>query len=251
MDLARLLTCLLIWTAAWLSAPPAVHAQEDQAPSRPDHVSAELWAELQRVDERVEAVQSLRGRFERHRHTPLLRRPMVSEGVVYVQGERVRWETEAPSPSTTLVRDGEVWIYQPEARRVEVYALEDRAELLGGPTPRLTALPETFDLARAEPDELFDDLDEDVDDGADAAAGALALRLTPRDEALAEEVTSMAMLLDRASGQLRRLRIDTGEGQWTEYRFLEVETDVELPEGTFELHLPRNVEWVRPMEGGD
>lgn len=232
---------LLLLTLLLLTVPASVWAVDSP---RPAEIPADLWAELLALDERIAAVQSLRARFERHRHTPLLRRPLVSEGVVYVKGDRVRWETELPSLSTTLVRDGEVQIYQPEAKRLEVYALADRAEVLGGPMPRLTVMAETFHVASAAPETLFEGLAEGD------AADALALRLTPRDEAMADEVETMSMLLDRETGQLLRLRIASGESQWTEYRFIDAETDVALPASTFELDLPSDVEVVRPMEDG-
>ncbi|MFA9477683.1 outer membrane lipoprotein carrier protein LolA [Phycisphaerales bacterium AB-hyl4] len=243
MCLPRLLMLLVLLSSS-LSLATSM-ALGDDVPDRPGEVSAELWDELVALDALAGEVTSLRGRFERHRSTPLLRRPLVSEGVVYVSGDRVRWETQAPSPSTTLVRDGEVQIYQPEERRVEVYALEERAEQFGGGLMlRLTTLVETFCLAEVEPGEVFEDL------AGDDVAGLLGLRLTPRDEAITEEFESMAMLLDRETGQLLRLRLVTDASQWTEYRFVEVEPNVELGEDTFTLELPTDVEVVRPMEGG-
>ncbi|MEX0746278.1 MAG: outer membrane lipoprotein carrier protein LolA [Phycisphaeraceae bacterium] len=213
----------------------------EQAP-RPKNISAELWEALQEMDRRSSEIKTLRARFVRHRHTPLLREPLVSEGMVLIKGDRVRWETEAPSPSTTLIGDDQVRIYQPEDRRLEVYEIEDRASRFGaGPLPRLTDMLDDFSIKQMSRAELFRASDED-DDGA---GDGLALRLTPKREAVADNVQAIDMLIEPKSGRLLRLRMRSDESQWTAYRFVEHEVNVDLPDDAFTLDLPPDVEVVR------
>lgn len=212
-------------------------------PQRPDDIAPELWQQLQQMDQQLEDLRDMEARFTRYKHTPLLKRPLTSTGRVRVKGSMMRWDTDAPSESTTLMRDGEVRLYQPQAKRLEIYPLQQRFAMFGSsPQPRLTELVQRFDAERRPASELFDAIEEDGEQ-------YLALHLTPRDEQLREHVEAMDVLIDRDAGRIQRLRLDHGGAESVEYRFTDLRVNVGLEDDVFEMDLPEDVQVVRPLEG--
>ncbi|MCX5658528.1 MAG: hypothetical protein NTW19_02255 [Planctomycetota bacterium] len=129
------------------SPSPAATSPTATQPSAnpPPGVSVELWRTLRQIDEKVSRIHDLTADFTQVKRTPLLKRPMVSEGRVRVAGGVVRWDTAKPSPTVLWMRESKVRIYYPENKLVEEYDLGQRlAELAGSPVPRLGLLVEHF-----------------------------------------------------------------------------------------------------------
>ncbi|MFW6059254.1 MAG: LolA family protein [Phycisphaeraceae bacterium] len=229
-----LLLCLFVLTTP-------LHAQQ-----RPDDLAPELWEKLRAIDEQLADVETLQAEFIKLKHTPLLKRPLTSEGTVRVKGRMMRWDTHGDHPSTTLMRDGELRLYQPDEKRLEIYPLEQRFAMFGAsPQPRLTELVQRFDTEQRAPSELFESLD--AEDAPDQRY--LALRLVPKDDELREHVEALLVLIDRDAGRIDRLRLGQGAGESVEYRFTDVQLNVDLPDDVFELDLPADVHISRPLEG--
>lgn len=255
LALSLLLAALL---GVWLISPSAVVAQADdrkpgdEPPPAPEGVDPALWDTLVEIDAAMAKVEDMTARFDKLKHTPLLRKPLTSTGRVRIKGDAARWDTDKPHAGTTLMRDGEVRVYQPDEKRLEVYPLDKRFDLFGAsPMPRMTAMAERFEIERVEPGEVFDELAGDGAGDGDAEDDRwLALRLTPKDEQIAEHVRAMTFLLDGKARRMARLRIDPpSEGSWTEYRFKDVKLNRGVDDAVFELNLPDDVEVVRPLEG--
>jgi len=216
-------------------------------PQRPDTIPPKLWQQMQKLDAQIDDINDMRADFVKHKQTPLLKRPLTSKGAVRVKGRMMRWDTEGDRKSTTLLRDGELRLYQPQDKRLEVYPLQERFAMFGAsPMPRLTELVQKFDTTKQPAEELFDALGDDGN-----SERYLALRLVPKDEKMREHVRSMALLVDRDAGRIQRLRLDQGAGESIEYRFTDMRTNVGLDDDVFELNLPDDVETVRPLEGED
>jgi outer membrane lipoprotein-sorting protein len=229
------ISCLAL---AALSLP---HGAVAQSSDRPADIAPDLWQRLKKLDQRLEEVHTLTARFTRLKHTPMLKEPLTSRGRVFVEGQNVRWETVEPRQTVTWLGPDRVRIYQPEEKHVEIYPLRERFGQFGAsPMPRMTELTERFQIERIDPS-AFDDVEK-------AGERYLALRLRPRQNATGQDLDRLLLLLDREAGHISRMQLHVSDNEWTAYRFGDVQLDVDIPDGTFELDLPADVEISRPMQ---
>ena len=227
---------------AFAPPPPAVVPAKPAIESNAEPPADERAAferRLEAVDEAMSKVTDLRAKFEQRKHTPLLKKPLVSKGTVVTKGERVRWDTAEPRESTLLVGDGKVRLFYPADKLVEEYpAGEGFKDLAGGPLPRLAVLKQRFEITPMTPKELG---------VADAPSRLLALRLTPRTEELRNHVASVQVLIDEATPAAIKVVIVDPEGETTEILFSDVKPNVGVSDADVALKLPDGVRISRPL----
>jgi outer membrane lipoprotein-sorting protein len=203
-------------------------------------LSPELRALIEKVDATWSDAKDLRGSFTQSKHTPLLKKPLISQGQLLMAGGLIRWDTLKPSRTQTLIEADRVSIYDAELKRVEIYKFDPEKTgmpLMGkggaGPMPRFADMVRQFDVTELKPVE------------GDATA-LVRLQFTPRDEGTREQMESMTFALDRENGHMRQMRIDHGDGEYTVYSFDKIELNQGLTAEDVKLKLPRGVEVVRP-----
>ncbi len=190
----------------------------------------DLSPTLRAADERLAAVHSLRASFEQEKRIALLKRPLTSRGTVSMQNGKVLWQTESPRPSSMLVDDGEIRMYDPEAGRVEVYRVEERfSDMAASPVPRLDVLAKSFEIEEVE------------------EPGALVLRLAPRTDLLRDQLAEATLSLDAELGYVKEIEIVDQDGDRTTIRFTHVEVNPELDPGALTLDVPPDTEVVMPQ----
>lgn len=198
-----------------------------------------LSPELAELDARIAAIRDLRAGFEQRKHTPLLKKPLLSRGTVSARQDRVRWDTQSPRRSSLVAAGDEIRIYYPDERVVEIYpAAGDLRQLAGSPLPRLRALTEHFDIRSIEPS--------DVGEGA-LPERPLALELRPRTPELKDAVASVRVLLDAAVPCVTRLVMTDPDGERTEIEFRSVRANTGVADSEFELELPERTREVYPI----
>lgn len=208
--------------------PPAV------TPAQPRPIPAEL-AEL---DTRIAEIADLQADFEQRKHTPLLKQPLTSRGTVLVRADRVRWDTLSPRRSSMVTRTGEIRIYYPDERVVEVYPLHgDLRELVGSPLPRLPSLGGRFDIRIIDPASV----------GGAAGPGHVAAELLPRTADLKEVVASVRVLLDPSVPCVVRAVMTDPDGERTEIEFKNVRVNKNVQESALELRVPDGTREVHPL----
>ncbi len=197
---------------------------------------------LEAMDARVAAVRSLRASFTQKKHTPLLKNPMVSSGIIRIKDDVTRWDTVEPSPSVMTIDASGLSIYFPEQRVVEVYELtDDVREFSGSPLPRLASMRASFDLAPLDASEL----------GGDRAAQSLvALELLPRTEALKDHIASVRVLIDESIPAVLRIEIEDVDGERTEIWFRDIKVNVAVDDREMKLDVPPGVRRVHPLSPG-
>ena len=211
---------------------------------------ADLEARLAATDAKAQAIGDLTATFVQEKRSPMLRDPLVTRGTVRALPSAMRWDTDAGGGMgrTVMAVDAdELRVWFVEEGVVEAYPVRGNvAALTASPLPRLSALREAFDVA--------------PDDGAglgglgDGGGEPLALRLTPIDPDLAENVERVRVLLDAGRGVVRTFEVTDADGEVTVVRFGDVETDVGLAPADVRLDLPPGVRIVRPLGpvgGGD
>ncbi len=208
--------------------------------------SPEALAQEARFAERLEAVDAamakvvnLRADFEQRRRTPLLKKPLISKGVVLTKGEAVRWDTVSPRASSLLIEHGTVQMYYPADKLLEVYpAGEGFNDLAGGPLPRLATLKNRFTVSLLAPKDLG---------ASNEDANLLALQLTPKSEELRKHITSVKVLIDTSRPVAIKVVMTDPEGEETEIVFSNVKINSGVSESEVELKLPEGVRVSRPM----
>ncbi|HZW07211.1 MAG TPA: outer membrane lipoprotein carrier protein LolA [Phycisphaerales bacterium] len=233
----------LLWVAiisvgAVLGAGETQPAQESTQQARAP-IDAAFQKRLNEVDAAMAKVTDLRADFEQRRKTPLLKRPLVSKGTVVTRGERVRWDTTSPRLSTMVIGGGEIRMYYPSDRLLEVYPIgAGFKDIAGAPLPRLSLLKERFELAPIPVKDLGGDEKNDR---------LVAVRMTPRGDDLKKHVTSVRVLIDTAKPAATKVVMTDPEGEETEIAFSNVRLNSGVKDADVELKVPEGVRVSRPL----
>ena len=202
-------------------------------------IDPKLLAKMTEIDARAARINTLISDFEQKKFTALLRKPLVSNGRVRINGPILRWDTERPEKNVLLVTPKEVRVYYPAQATVEVYSLDARlAQLAASPLPRLAVLKDRFSFAEIPV--------ADMDKGADPAK-FLALKLTPVQEDIRQHVQEVRVLLDTSAGYIVQAELTDADGDRTLQRFSQVRVNVDV--GDLELKTPSGTKIVHPLEG--
>lgn len=232
-------------------------AREAVATDAADDLLAALSPELRTLvvtlDRRLATIERFEAAFTRDRFTPLLRRPLRSTGRVWMHGPRVRWETREPRPGVTLLTGTEVWIYDPQEKRAEVYPIQPEYLPMGtSPMPRLTEMLANFSLQFATDEQCATLLAGLPDALEEIQAGALVtLWLAPREATLTEFLSGLALIFEPESQMLRRLVILQPGAERTVYSFEDFQINGSFPDRLLALDLPRGTTIERPYGGAE
>lgn len=227
-----------------VAAPPITAPIPPNAPA-PTQVALTVAEEdrfaarLEAVDAAMSTVADLRADFEQRRHTPLLKKPLVSKGTVLTKGERVRWDTATPRASTLLIDGGLIRLFYPSDRMVEEYPAGDGfKDVAGAPLPRLSVLRERFEISRITAKELGASEDD---------SKLLAVRLTPKADALKSHITVVKVLIDESRPAAVKVVMIDADGEETEIVFSNVRLNEGVRDDEIELKLPEGVRVSRPL----
>ena len=202
---------------------------------------AALWTRLAEIDARAAKVKSLAANFEQQKFTALLRKPLVSTGRVRVHGAVMRWDTRQPEASVLFIDAHEARVYYPSQKTLEIYPLDKRlGELAASPLPRLDALRTRFSFEQIPVGEL---------DKSVGPKQFIALRLTPTDESLRQNVQQVRVLLDISGAYVVKAEVTDGDGDRTVLSFPEVRLNADV--GDLTLSVPPGTTVTHPLEGMD
>lgn len=207
--------------------------------SPPPGLDGQTWQRMIAIDAKVARIADLTADFEQQKFTPLLKKPMVSSGLVRAKGDAMFWDTRTPEPTLMRVDGKEVSIYYPQQKTVEIYPIGGQlSAVAASPLPRLATLLGLFSFAPASA--------KDFGLGDDTAH--LALRLTPVDESLRTHVSAVIVLIDTDRGFISTFTMVDADGERTVIRFSNVKTNTNLDDSRLRLSLPPDVKTVRPLE---
>jgi hypothetical protein len=212
-----------------------------------DSQNDDLEAKLAAIEERGERVEDLTARFEQHKHTALLREPMVSSGTVRVRAGRVLWETKSPRPSMMGIEEKRAIVLYPKQKAAEIYPLRGEMQLLGAsPLPRIAKLREAFELTEADASDLMEPPGESEGARPKIPEGALGLALKPKPGPMRDYIERVRALVDPSVPALIALEIIDVDGDRTVIRFSEVQVNQGLDEADVTLKLGADVEVSYP-----
>jgi outer membrane lipoprotein-sorting protein len=204
-----------------------------------------LKKQLEDVDARAAKTKDFTADFKQEKFTALLKKPLVSSGVVKVAGPIIRWDTQKPEPAVLYSDGKEVRMYYPEQKLMEVYAIDQRlGDLASSPLPKLAKLREHFSFAKADDVKTFHPpKDREV----------LPLKLTPTDEALRKHVDRVNVLLDVRAAHILELEIIDADGDRTHVTFSAFRLDTGIKPDELALKVPPETTVSRPLDvkGGE
>jgi outer membrane lipoprotein-sorting protein len=209
----------------------AAHALAGEAVTRPAEVDEKLWQALVAIEEKVARIADLTADFRQEKHTSLLKKPLVSSGVIMVRRAVSLWTTSKPEPTVMRIDGKEVKL---------LYPGQQMSALATSPLPRLDVLRKHFTYEQIPVGEFVKDSE---------AADHLALRLRPIDAAIREHVDEVRVLVEIPTGHLVRAETLDPDGDRTVLVFSNMKTNRGLKESDVELRVPAGVVVTRPLEG--
>ena len=231
---------LVVSALLFLAVPGAARGAGDKPSTRPQDPA--LKKQLEQIDARALKIKDFTADFRQEKFTALLKKPLVSSGQVRVAGPIIRWDTRQPDPAVLLSDGREVRMYYPGQKLLEIYPIDQRlGDLAASPLPRLKTLREHFEIDRSQGKSFKPPKGRQV----------LALRLTPREQALREHVEGVDVLLDVEAAHILELEITDSDGDRTHVTFSAVRTDTGVRPADLELAVPAGTTVSRPLDVKD
>lgn len=205
-----------------------------------------LLAVLEELDRKVGAIRDVTASFEEHKFTSLLKKPLVSRGVVRAKGAVALWETVSPHRSVVALDRQRIRIFYPDRNALEVYDLsaggQDRTWMNCLPIPKLDQLKETFTIRPFAPGE--------TDSGTMDAKRHVCFSLIPKDESLSRYIERVDVVVDRRTAVAVRAELTDADGDRTVIEFSDVELNKGLTDRDVELVVPPDVTESHPLGKG-
>lgn len=226
LALFALLAVLLAGAAPVLAAgaPPDPKSPRLQGNQRLD-------ALLQRIRFEQQRLKTLEARFEQHQESSLLAAPEKSTGVFsYAAPDRVRWEYQTPNPISVVIQGDQMTTWYRDQKRAEMLKVgrySNQVFKYLGASGSLKTLLDYFTVTL----------------GTSQKKGEpFRLELVPRYQRIARRLKSMTIWIDDEIYMPARLRYVEADGDVTEYRFLDMKRNTNIPADRFVLKLPKGVE---------
>lgn len=193
-----------------------------------------LRDKLSQLDERSQKIEDLTANFTEQKFTVMLKKPLVSKGRVKVMGSRTRWDTTEPHATTLFTDDKQIALYFPSRKTAEIYSINHRLRpLIVSPVPRLATLERHFHIEQV---------------GDTPSAEFLRLRLTPKDDALAEFIDEVHVDVNLSTGVAHRFELIDPDDDRTVIEFTDIRINVALTDEDVAWNFPPNTRIVRPLD---
>ena len=183
-----------------------------------------------RIEERLQAVRSLRSEYEHLYFSMTASEPLREKGrLLFQKPDRMRWDSREPEAQTFIYKDGLILFYIPGERQlIRSRASSDRSEF-----EILALLSGRKSLTDAY---LVDESPFPTE-----AKDAVQVRLTPKVEG---EFTYVLIETDAVTWLIRKAIFFDWAGNKQEFRFSRIEVDPRLAPDLFELKVPPGTEVI-------
>jgi outer membrane lipoprotein carrier protein len=190
-------------------------------------------AVLERVQLHYASIESMQGDFYQDSYVAALDESESSSGtMIFAKPGKMRWSYGSPRPQEVVIREGELWMYQPDKGQVMIDSIG---------AVLLSALPVSFLMGIGNVTKDFDLI------SACRSAGGLALSLVPHKGASAngkeEALEGFTLLVDEAKNVPKGAKIISVGGNTTAIVFENLQLNVSgIPPGRFVLEYPKGVD---------
>ncbi len=252
--------------------PAPLATRSGQSPADPT-ADPDFTKRLAALDATLAKTIDFKANFEQRKYTPLLKKPLVSKGVLTSKGGMVKWETTEPrsvtifidplsskspstagsqpdpspnapkvlseSPAAAPKPTGEMRVYYPGDQLCEIYPIGGALiDFAAAPLPRLAELRGRFTIESIAPSQLG---------GAADNPALLALLLRPNSAEIRKHLESITLLIDETIPAATKVIITDAEGERTEITLTSVRINSGLKDTEVQLTLPEGVRISRPL----
>jgi len=201
-------------------------------------IANDLQSRLSKLDAIARDIRDVSADFQEKIYTAMLKKPLASQGTVFVKGKRTHWKTIKPTAVSLLTGDDHIAIYYPTRKTVEMYEMDQRLRSLAiSPLPRLAMLRRNFTI------------EADKRSTKSSPPGTLLLRLIPKNKAVSEFVEELFVQVDERIGLSSQVEMIDADGDRTIITFTNIRTNVGITDEQVELRLPKDVTTVYPLQG--
>jgi outer membrane lipoprotein carrier protein len=184
-----------------------------------------------RIENTLRSYQSLQANFEQLYYSATVSTPLHEKGKLYFKKPNLmKWEYQDPEEKVFLIKDDFFWDYNKEEKQLIKYDLsrgEQNTEVLFLLSGQVA---------------LLDNYSVELNPFPTENANTIQLKRTPKDEEGAD--TFLLLEIDEKTWFIQKLISFDWAGNKTEFRFSRIKTNVNLPNKTFELRLPSDVEII-------
>lgn len=184
-----------------------------------------------RVENTLRAYRSLQANFEQFYYSATVSTPLHEKGKLYFKKPNLmKWQYEDPEEKVFLIKDDFFWDYNKEDKTLIKYDLsrgEENSEVIALLSGQVS---------------LLDDYSVELNPFPTESAGTIQIKLTPKDEDSSD--TFLLLEIDENTWFIQKLISFDWAGNKTEFRFSKVKTNINLPDRTFELRVPSDVEII-------
>jgi len=219
--------------------------KSEPAPSAPVTASNgddALERRVAEIDSRIAQIKTLKADFEQTKTTPLLKKPLLSTGTIAVKGLRAKWTTQSPRRSAMTFGAGEIRMFYPQERVVEIYTMPERfRELSGNPLGQFGAMRSMFRISQIDSATL------ETPPLSSTESQYLALELSPIGSELQEHVSKIRVLIDCNIPCVTRLDVFDGDGACTTIKLANIQANIDVPDEDVETVVPDGTRESRPF----
>jgi outer membrane lipoprotein carrier protein len=184
-----------------------------------------------RVENTLRSYRSFQADFEQLYYSATVSTPLHEKGKLYFKKPYLmKWEYQDPEEKVFLIKDDFFWDYNKEEKQLIKY------DLSGGEHNSEVLLLLSGQVA------LLDHYTVELNPFPTENPNTLQIKLTPKDEESAD--TFLLLEIDEKTWFIQKLISFDWTGNKTEFRFSKIKTNINLPNRTFELRVPSDVEII-------
>jgi chaperone LolA len=184
-----------------------------------------------RVENTLRSYRSFQADFEQLYFSATVSVPLHEKGKLYFKKPNLmKWEYRDPEEKIFLIKDDSFWDYNKEEKQLIKYDLsggEHNSEVLSLLSGQVV---------------LLDRYSVELNPFPTENPNSLQIKLTPKDEESAD--TFLLLEIDEKTWFIQKLISFDWTGNKTEFRFSKIKTNLNLPDRTFELRIPSDVEII-------
>jgi outer membrane lipoprotein-sorting protein len=200
-----------------------------------------MQALLLKIDAKAAGIKDVRADFQQHKHTPLLKKPLISSGRILIKGKTMRWDTLKPRHSVMLVGAKDLKLFYPEDKVLEIYDLSQKMRhMTASPIPRLEVMTQHFEIQPPSKDKA-----EKIDY---AKLEVLELSLLPKDASLKKHIAHAQVLIDVKTAFCQQMHFVDVDGDRTILYFRNIKLNIGLKDAELKLNIPDRTRISRPLK---
>jgi outer membrane lipoprotein-sorting protein len=184
-----------------------------------------------RVENSLRSYQSFQADFEQLYFSATVSAPLQEKGKLYFKKPNLmKWEYQDPEEKVFLIKDDFFWDYNKEEKTLIKYDLsqgEQNSEVISLLSGQVG---------------LTDSYSVELNPFPTENANTIQIKLTPKDEEFTD--TFLLLEIDEKTWLIQKLISFDWAGNKTEFRFSRIRTNINLPNRTFELRIPPDVEII-------